>query len=181
MADNSIDKLIDTFDTMGGAQRANRYEVIINPPAALGNNINPPFIASSVQVPTHITEYYQDTMAPSGSYVDIPIKRQFDQMFKIDFIVDYSWNIRQYFENWVDLIFNRQSNESRNSVMVNYYDNITGTIIINALDQNGDISRTITLYGAWPGTIMPAMMSNDIQNNYLTLQIDMNYRNYDLS
>ena len=180
MADNSIDKLIDTFDNMGGAQRANRYEVIINPPTALGANTNVPFIASSVQVPTHITEYYQDTMAPSGSYIDIPIKRQFDQMFKIDFIVDYSWNIRQFFENWVDLIFNRQSNENRNSVMVNYYDNITGTITINALDQNGNISRTINLYGAWPGTIMPAMMSNDIQNNYLTLQIDMNYRNYDL-
>jgi hypothetical protein len=181
MADNSIDKLIDTFDNMGGAQRANRYEVTINPPTALGYNTNVPFIASSVQVPTHITEYYQDTMAPSGSYIDIPIKRQFDQMFKIDFIVDYSWNIRQFFENWVDLIFNRQSNESRNSVMVNYYDNITGTITINALDQNGNTSRTITLYGAWPGTIMPAMMSNDLQNNYLTLQIDMNYRNYDLS
>jgi hypothetical protein len=181
MADNSIDKLIDTFDNMGGAQRANRYEVIINPPTALGININTPFIASSVQVPTHITEYYQDTMAPSGSYLDIPIKRQFDQMFKIDFIVDYNWNIRQFFENWVDLIFNRQTGETRNSVMVNYYDNIVGTIIINALDQNGDISKTITLYDAWPGTIMPAMMSNDIQNNYLTLQIDMNYRNYDLS
>jgi hypothetical protein len=102
-------------------------------------------------------------------------------MFKIDFIVDSTWYIRTFFESWADLIFNRQAGENRNSATVNYYDDITGTISINALDDNGIIVKTITLYGAYPGTIMPSVMSNDIQNNYLTLQVDMNYRYYDIT
>ena len=183
MADeNSIDSIITKFDKMGGAQRINRYDVLITPPTKIQfNAVNTPFIASSVQIPTHITTYYQDTMAPSGSYIDIPIKRQVDQMFKIDFIVDYNWNIRNLFEKWTDLIFNRQEGENRNSATVNYYDEIVGTININALNENGLTIKTINLYGAWPGTVMPSVMSNDIQNNYLTLQVDMNYRYYDIS
>jgi len=179
---NSINDLLGIFDKLGDPQRANRFEVVINGPASL----IPPtsgFFATAVQIPAHVVEYYEDSLAPSGSYIEVPIKRQYDQIFKIDFIVDSNWEVRTYFENWVDLIFPDTSNVggTKNSRFVNYWDNIIGNVIINCLDANGESKKSITLTGAYPGTIVPGQFSNDLVNTYTTLQVDMNYRNYTIA
>jgi hypothetical protein len=173
---NSVDHLIETFSRMGGFQKSNRFEVLVTPPTGLAAPIVP-FFASSVQIPSHITNYYQDSMAPSGSNIDIPLRRQYDQRFIIDFIVDVNWEVRKFFDSWTDLIFPNQYG-SKNALMVNYWNNVTGNIIINAMTENADYAKQIQLNGAWPGTIIAGQFSNDIPNQYLTLQVDINYRNY---
>jgi len=184
---NSINDLLRIFDKLGDPQRANRFEVIINGPKVPVELIAPAsgFFATAVQIPAHVVEYYEDSLAPSGSYIEVPIKRQYDQIFKIDFIVDSNWEVRTYFENWVDLIFPDTSNVNgtvfKNSRFVNYWDNIVGNVIINCLDANGTPKKCITLTGAYPGTLVPGQFSNDLANTHTILQVDMNYRNYTIT
>ena len=180
---NSINDLLGIFDKLGDPQRANRFEVIINGPTSLSAPASG-FFATAVQIPAHVVEYYEDSLAPSGSYIDVPIKRQYDQVFKIDFIVDSKWEVRTYFENWVDLIFPDKGNGDtvfKNSRFVNYWNDIVGNVVINCLDANGTTKKTITLTGAYPGTIIPGQFSNDLANTHTILQVDMNYRNYTIS
>jgi len=178
MANNSVNDLIQIFSKMSGFQTSNRFEVLITPPIGL-EAPSVPLFASSIQIPSHITNHYKDTMAPSGGYIDVPLRRQYDERFVIDFIVDTNWEARKFFDAWTDLIFPDQL-ESKNSLMVNYWGNIVGTIIINPLDKNGNMVKTIQLNGAWPGTIIANQFTNDAPNTYLTLQVDINYRNYTL-
>jgi len=179
---NSINDLFSIFDKLGDPQRANRFEVIINGPGSLSAPASG-FFATAVQIPAHVVEYYEDSLAPSGSYIDIPIKRQYDQVFKIDFIVDSKWEVRTYFENWIDLIFPDKNGDTvfKNSRFVNYWNDIVGNVVINCLDANGTTKKTITLTGAYPGTIIPGQFSNDLANTHTILQVDMNYRNYTIT
>ena len=183
---NSINELLGIFGKLGDPQRANRFEVTINGPTSLSARADG-FFATAVQIPAHVVEYYEDSLAPSGSYIDVPIKRQYDQVFKIDFIVDSKWQVRTYFESWIDLIFpDRQAGAGgdtvfKNSRFVNYWDEIVGNVVINCLNANGTTQKTITLTGAYPGTIIPGQFSNDLVNTYTTLQVDMNYRNYTIA
>lgn len=208
MANHDITSLINIFENMSGFQRTNRYDVAVYGPGNLdtkhitqaaklvnyslrspsGNAVK--FIASSVQLPSHGVEYYQDNMAPSAGYVNVPVKRNFDQSFKIDFIVDTNWGIREYFEDWIDWIFFRQEKkqqsstvlnpETRNSLSVRYFDDLTGSVEIGCLDYDGNAKKVIAIKGAWPRTIMSSNFSHDLQNNYLTLTVDMCYRYYDV-
>ena len=178
MANNSVNDLIEIFSKMSGFQKSNRFEVTITPPVELQTSPVPLF-ASSIQIPSHITNHYKDTMAPSGGYIDVPLRRQYDERFVIDFIVDTNWEVRKFFDAWTDLIFPDQIG-SKNSLMVNYWTNIVGTVLIKPLTENAVTAKTIQLNGAWPGTIIASQFTNDAPNTYLTLQVDMNYRNYTL-
>lgn len=173
MNNNNINNFIEQFHSLG-YQTPNRFEITVTPP----KGIKLPRIgifATSIQVPAHVVNHYKDIMAPSGNAIDIPLKRQYDQSFIIEFIVDREWLVRGLFEEWVDLIFPKSG---KNSLYVEYWNNITGTIDIQPLDLLGNVKKTITLNGAWPATIKPAQLSHDSRNEYLTMQVDMNYRNY---
>lgn len=173
-----VGSLISYFQTLSGVQRSNRFRVDINPPTGL---TEVSLFASNVQIPSQVINYYPDTMSPSGSNIDIPIKREYDDRFIIDFIVDKNWLCRSFFDQWLNLLFKNKSEAStveKNSYLVNYRDSIVGTVDIYALDANDNTNRRITLYGAWPSTILPTQMMNDAPNDYLTLTIDMNYRYY---
>lgn len=177
---NSVNDLIYTFERMQGFQRGNRFEISITPPAGL-NSPKTPFFASSIQIPTHVTQFYRDTMAPSAGTISVPIRRQYDELFKIDFIVDSNWEVRKFFEDWTDLIFPKNYITGKNALMVNYWNDICGTFSILALDENANTMRTITLNQAWPSTILPSGFNNDMPNNYLVLSVDIDYRNYTIS
>jgi hypothetical protein len=178
MPNNSVNDLINIFSKMSGFQRSNRFEVTITPPKGL-QLPNVPLFASAVQIPSHIINHYKDTMAPSGGYIDVPLRRQYDERFVIDFIVDTNWQVRKFFDAWTDLIFPDRL-ASKNSLMVNYWSNVVGTILVKPLNENGDAVKTIQLNGAWPGTVIASQFGHDVPDAYLTLQVDINYRNYTL-
>jgi len=174
LSNSDVNTLITHFKTVSGFQRSNRFRVDITPPTGLATVS---LFASNVQIPSQTINYYQDTMSPSGAYVDIPVKREYDQRFIIDFVVDKNWYARQFFDSWMDLMFKSKSG-TFNSYTVNYRNSITGKVDIFALDANNATNRRITLVDAWPSTIVPTQMMNDAPNDYLTLTIDMNYRYY---
>lgn len=174
---SDVNTLISHFKTVSGFQRSNRFRIDIDPPTGLSPV---PLFATNVQIPSQTVSYYQDTVSPSGAYVDIPVKREFDERFIIDFIVDKRWNTRKFFDDWMNLMFISKGT-TNNSRLVNYRNSIVGTVDIFALDTNNAINRRITLVDAWPSTIVPTQMMNDAPNDYLTLTIDMNYRYYKTS
>jgi hypothetical protein len=177
---SDVNTLISYFTSLSGFQRSNRFKVNITPPAFL--NLTPvSLFASSVQIPTQIVNYYQDNVSPSGAPIDVPVKREYDSSFRIEFILDSNWDARAFFDNWMDKIFyksNFTSTGYNGSLRVEYWSRLIGTVDIYALDVNNNTNRRITLYDAWPSTILPTQMMNDAPNDYLTLVVDMNYRYY---
>jgi len=185
---NDVNSLIGFFQGVSGFQRSNRFKVVINVPTQITTQYSGQFpivnnqislFATTVQIPQQLITYFPDTMSPSGAEIDIPLKRGFDERFIIDFIVDSKWQARRFFEAWMNIMFiNDTTSSFKNSIIVNYQNNISSTVDIYALDQNGNTNRRITLYQAWPSTLLPTQMMNDAPNDYLTLSVDMNYRYY---
>jgi hypothetical protein len=187
---NDVNSLIGFFQNASGFQRSNRFKVLINVPTQITRQYPDQFttvnnqislFATTVQIPQQVITYFPDTMSPSGAEIDIPLKRGFDERFIIDFIVDTKWQTRRFFEAWMNIMFINSTNpipSFKNSIIVNYQKEISSTVNIYALDQNGKTNRQITLYEAWPSTLLPTQMMNDAPNDYLTLSVDMNYRYY---
>jgi hypothetical protein len=185
---NDVNSLIGFFQGVSGFQRSNRFKVVINVPTQITTQYSGQFpivnnqislFATTVQIPQQLITYFPDTMSPSGAEIDIPLKRGFDERFIIDFIVDSKWQARRFFEAWMNIMFiNDTTSSFKNSIIVNYQKEISSTVDIYALDQNGNTNRRITLYQAWPSTLLPTQMMNDAPNDYLTLSVDMNYRYY---
>lgn len=120
-------------------------------------------------------------MSPSGPPIDVPLRRIYDERFIVEFIIDGRWDIRKFFDGWMDFLFVNSDSTTKNSTKVNYWEDVVGTFVIEALDINDNIKQTITLYDAWPKMIIPSQMSNDTPNQYLVLIVDINYRYYKLS
>jgi len=183
---NNIDSLVSLFSRMSGFQRPNRFRVKILPPLILRNlNLltNNDIFVNMIQTPSQAILYREDTMSPSGGNIQVPFKRVFDERFIIEFVVDSKWNIRKFFDSWIDSVFVNSNNSNRdrsynNSSRVNYWSDIVGTVIIEALGINGDVNYTITLHDSYPKLIIPSEMNNNASNTYLTLLVDMNYRYY---
>jgi len=181
---SSIDSLIMLFSRMSGFQRSNRFNVKLFPPESLSakNTIsNDNIFAYMVQIPSQSILYREDNMSPSGPSIQIPLKRAYDDRLLIEFIIDSNWNIRKFFESWIDLVFVKTDQVGtgyNNSARVQYWNNIVGTVVIQALGLDGEIKNTITLYDAYPKMIIPTEMNSNSQNMFLTMMVDMNYRYY---
>jgi len=177
---SDVGTLINYFKNVSGFQRSNRFRVDIDSPKGVSNNIT--LFANNVQVPAQVIIFYRDNMAPSGSNIDIPVKREYDERFLIEFIVDSGWQTRKFFDDWMNLMFKKGNNASyENSVYVTPWNDITSKVKIYPLDQNGIANKKITLYEAWPSTILPTQLMNDAPDDYLTLVVDMNYRYYEIT
>ena len=177
---SDVNSLVNFFSNLSGFQRTNRFRVDITPPSgsALDNTV---LFASMVQLPQQVVTYFPDTVSPSAPMVDVPIKREYDERFIIDFIVDKNWKARSFFDKWMDYMFKYNKNGSQKGGTPNYvkyYSEIVGTVDIYALDTSSNTNQRITLHDAFPSTIIPSQLMNDAPNDYLTLSVDMNYRYY---
>jgi len=184
---SDITTLINAFSTASGFQKSNRFRINIIPPTAIpgGTQITPKaftVFASNIQTPSQSIIFYEDTMSPSGPPISIPIRRNYDDRYIIEFIVDKKWDIRSFFDSWMNAMFINSTNSSTlNSSKVQYFVNIVGKLEIEALDQNDNVVKTITLHDAYPKQIIPTQFSNDTPNQYLTLIVDMMYRYYTIT
>jgi len=176
---SSINSVVNFFETTSGFQRSNRFSVDITLPSSVSGTYR--FFANAVQVPGQALIAYPDTMSPSGANIAVPLKRTYDERFIIEFIVDSNWEVRDMMESWINKMFVSNSTDGLNSSVVQYHDSSVGQIVIRALDQNSFNNRTITLYDAYPTTILPTQMMNETPNQYLTLTVDMNYRYYKIT
>jgi hypothetical protein len=178
MASNSISEITNFFST--GFQKVNRFEVTFTRQSGTSGEAQQAttFWASQCQIPQQYVVWYPETFSPSGPMIHIPIKREYDERFLIDFIVDSNWNVRKYFERWYDSMFSSVIDGKSNTVYPRNTSNNLSNIIIKPLKDNGEVAATITVYEAYPKLLLPSQFSNDIPNQYLTLSVDFNYRYY---
>ena len=168
---NTIDSIINYFGNRG-IQKANRFSASISCP--VGTGVFPVMIS---QVPGQVVTYYPDSVGPAAPYVEFPIKREYDSRFYMEFPLDETWECRKFFENWIDYVFNT-SNARPVNINVRHFDDVVGTININGLNENGNVTGAFTLYKAWPATIMPTYFMQGARDQILTMGIDINYRYY---
>ena len=179
--ESDISSLLTNFSRMSGFQKTNRFRITITPPANFNIPTDISIFATTIQTPTQALVFYEDTMSPSGPPISIPLRRNYDDRYIIEFIIDKKWNIRSFFDSWISALFLNTGNVNENSTRVQYFTDIVGTLEIEALDQNDNIVKTITLYDAYPKQIIPTQFSNDTPNQYLTLIVDMMYRYYTIT
>lgn len=168
---NSIDSIINYFGTRG-IQKANRFSARITSP--VGDGVFPVMIS---QVPGQQVIYYPDTVGPIAPYAEIPVKREYDSRFLMEFPQDETWECRSFFESWFDYIF-KTNDTTRINNNIRYFDDISGTVVVNGLNENGTPTCTFTLYNAWPATVLPAYFMQGARDQILTFSVDINYRYY---
>ena len=176
MATSKISEVLNYFSR--GFQRTNRFEVEIQ----RGNESAKTFWATSCQVPSQTVVFYPDSFSPSGPPINIPIKKEYDERFLIDFIVERNWAVRKYFEDWMDNFFttlNVGLNTTKaNSIFPRNNTANLGTVTVKAMSETDEVNTTFVLYEAYPKLLLPSTFSNDEPGNYLTLSVDFNYRYY---
>lgn len=172
MPNNSISEITSYFSR--GFQKVNRFEVTFS-------RGNAKFWASECQIPEQAVEWFQDTtMSPSGPTIQIPVKREYDKQFLISFIVETGWQVRKYFETWIDGMFSPLlAGKSKTMDYRNGSGNLSN-ITIKAIGEDSAVNATFILYEAFPKLILPSQFSNDVPNQYLSLMVDFNYRYYRL-
>jgi hypothetical protein len=179
MASNSISEITSYFSS--GFQRINKFDVSFTRQGVTGGQAqqSTQFWASQCQIPQQYIVWYPETFSPSGPTIHIPLKREYDDRFIIDFIVDSNWSVRKYFELWCDSMFSSVISGKSNTVNPRNTPANLSNIIIKALkDGSTGPAATITVYDAYPKLILPSQFSNDTPNQYLTLSVDFNYRYY---
>lgn len=192
-----ISNILSHF-SQNGFQRTNRFTVSITRPAYVIPGATPndeetkiasvtdTFWATSAQVPSQTIAWYPEPYGPSSPTLQVPLKREFDDRYLIDFIVDQDWKVRKYFEDWMNLIFYPQTGfsgegkSSKSSRVIPKLDNneMLKQIDITALDVNGAEKYKFKLYEAFPKLLLPSQFANDLSNQYLSLTVDFTYRYY---
>jgi len=176
-----------------GAQRTNRYSVEFqNCPVEMPEATSDyQFFATMCQLPERSIQIFQDSVGPYSPNWDIPLKSEYDDNYIINFLVDGQWIIRRFIESWMDYVVGPiygggfiggrtplgasimplgQGDGSANS---------SSKIIIKGFKTKDNIqSGKLTLYGAWPKTILPATMDTNANNQPLILSVVFSYRYY---
>ena len=161
---------ISSFITgFAGGLRPNRFSITIG----------------GVSVPFHIRA--ASMPAASTNSINIPYR---GRVFKMPGWRSYAtWNITvlddnkiviggatpwTYFHNWANSIFNHATNIGAGG-------NFTvqmKPILVNQLDINGNVIRTLTLQNAWPSDVGEVRLSMDDNESYNTFNVAIEYSGY---
>lgn len=196
-AKQEINDIINNIVT-NGAQRSNRYSVHFeNCPVQLPNiDTNYNFFATMCQLPERSIQIFQDSVGPYSPSWDIPLKTEYDDDYIINFLVDGNWNIRKLMEGWMDYvsgavrpggIFSGRSVLGSGIMPTGAFPadgvgNDSSKIVIKGFKTaDNTVASTLTLYGAWPKTILPSNMDTNANNQPLLLSVVFSYRYYRFS
>jgi hypothetical protein len=183
-----IEDIISFWQSKGGFQRANRYRVEIQRGVGAGGRALPSTgpalsleaVAISVQTPSRTLEFVQDNNAgPSNPPIKIPVKTFFDDRFIVTFVVDSKWEVRRFFDQWMNDIFpNNVMNQQNASSTVSPYVQNLGNITLTPLTVNHRPAAKIYILEAYPKQIIPGEMAQNMMDTPFTLIVDFNYRYY---
>ena len=170
----SLTNFLSTVRTEG-LSKSNRYSVLITPPASLAAG-NPDLerislFAESTELPgLSITTENLRIYGPS--YIR-PTAVEFGQTIDVTFLVDLNLKVRKLFEDWLNLVVDRNSYE------VSYQSAyISEQIRFTLLDTNEVEKYSVTLKEAFPigMSVTPISYSS---NDYQRLSISFAYRKWE--
>jgi hypothetical protein len=159
---------------------SNRYEIkLILPPSlisaySLGGVDNPIIVVqlrcNDIRIPGRSVStlpYRQ-----YGPARNIPYEQIYSSEIEISFILDIFMSQRKLFDNWMNLM------TDRNSYKMGYYDSYVGDLIISMLDRQGTQIHTIKLLEVYPKIIGEIMVGNDKNDQAAIQDITLCYRKW---
>ena len=166
---SSIDHFKSTF-LQKGLARPTRYRVEITTTA--GSEIN--FQPESVTLPSRGFKQIEDNIY--GPTRRIPIAREYSPSVVLVFPVSDDQTERTFFEAWMDEIVSQDDNMSRYTS--GQSKSVFGSMVIKTLDVSDKESSKYTFNEVYPRMIMPTNMGQNMFNDYVRLQVEMDYRDY---
>lgn len=154
---SSVNQFLATFD--GGA-RPNRYRVRLtgSPLAGAGavpNSIS--FLCRSTSIPSSILA--PCVVAYMGREVKVSGDKTFDD-WNIMVYNNIAWNLRAFFERWINGMLNHEGNTTRFQFNEDYF----GRAEVEQLDRNEAVIHTYEVEGIFPTTVGEIALAYDDNN-----------------
>ena len=156
-----------------GLQSPTRYSVeFINVPGGIASPHDNDFYIHSLAVPGREMLHHVDEIW--GPPRMVPIKRTFNSAIVINFIVENEWDMRKFFEGWMDQCVSPTTNLRGDYMQIH-----RTSMKIYALNKKTDEPvMTMTVKEPYPHTIMPLNMGQDMISAFTTFQVSFAYREY---
>jgi hypothetical protein len=110
----------------------------------------------------------------------MPHNVQFSDI-SMTFVADQEGTIYRYFYSWINQIvdFNGSANfAGRSSYMLGYKDDYVTDIYIFVYDNYGNISKTITLYDAFPISMNEISLDWNATNTVMKINVNFSYKEW---
>ena len=179
---NSILAIKDFFDRHNGLQRSNRFTMSFSGlPRQLSisnDDLNP----LAVTIGARAIDTVADNLAGYGPGRSVPRSQKFPQGVLLTFPITNDHIITDFFDSWFNTIYvgGRQSGAIGAPFQVSYYDDVVKNCQMKTslLDPNGGINRVFTFYEVYPIETLPIVLNMMENNNYLTYQVLMMFRDF---
>tara|TARA_R100001443_G_scaffold99307_1_gene106416 strand:- start:119 stop:655 length:537 start_codon:yes stop_codon:yes gene_type:complete len=166
--ESSIENFKNTFLKKGIA-RPTRYRVELTTSAGVELNFQP----ETVTLPSRSFVQIDDDLY--GPVRKVPVARQYTDTVVLSFPVSDDQTERTFFEAWMDEIVFEDNNFSRYS---NGDKEVYGTMTIETLSMSDKSSSKYVFEEVYPSSIFPVNLGQNITNDYMRLQVAMEYRRY---
>lgn len=180
---NSILTIKEFFDRHQGLQRNNRYSITFRKlPAGIPKIQDGDFHPLVVQMGARAIDSMADNLAGYGPGRSVPRSPKFVPGVMMAFPVTNDNMITDFYDAWFNKIYSggRQQGNYATPFQLSYYDDIilNTQMDVNLLDPNGNINRTMTFYEVYPLETLPMQLTMMDQNNFLTYQVIMMFRDF---
>lgn len=138
--------------------RANRFEIVLNPPSAL-------FAKWNLTTMRRMSLMVEDGAFPGRTIETSRLRinalseqraKAFDyfgEAINFTIYIDDTWNVKEFIEDWQALAIDPDSRE------IGFYNDYIGSVDITALSVADDVRHTIRLLEAWPRSMQLIQVS----------------------
>jgi len=168
---SDVGQLLAQFNRSSGTARSNRYRVVFN--SSQGSVLN--ILCDSVTLPGRqiATSEYMTTMK---SY-----KKPYaflNEDVTVSFLLTNDWLTWDYIKQWQSSIINNIDAET-GAYTVNLKESYAKDVYIQHLDVSDQVTKTITLFNAFPTTLNSIELSNSTENDIIRCTCSLAYDNWE--
>jgi len=167
---STVDQMLAQFKSSGGVARGNRYRVTFD--GDDGNKLN--ILCDSVTMPGRqisTTEYMTNMKAYKRPYNFI------NEDVSVSFILTNDWYTWNYLKDWQSSIINDIDTES-GAYTVNLKSQYAKQVIIDHLNEQNQITKSIKLFNAFPITLNSTELANSNESSVLRCSTVLAYDNW---
>lgn len=167
---STVDQMLAQFKSSGGVARGNRYRVTFD--GDDGNKLN--ILCDSVSMPGRqiaTTEYMTSMKAYKRPYNFI------NEDVSVSFILTNDWYTWNYLKDWQSSIINN-IDEDTGAYTVNLRSQYAKQVIIDHLNEQNQITKSIKLFNAFPITLNSTELANSNESSILRCSTVLAYDNW---
>lgn len=153
----------------GDMARANRFAVYINGPAGDNRDREISLLCEEAAVPGLQLNY---TPVKLGNWTENRVSglEFYGDTASFTFFIDSSWTPRAYFEDWMTRSVSKVTKE------IAFYEDMTGTVDVLALNKIDGIVGQWTLYEAFPRTISLTPLGHGAGDGVARMTVSFSYK-----